>query len=176
MSLVVFKDGVLAADTSMWSDRIMVSDANSKIIRTPTGYLVGCVGITGLCQAFRQWASHGFPEGVDVPKGKDETDFGAIVVAPDGKVTEYDHELRKEDANCEYSVIGYGVEFVLGLLCAGLSAEQAVAEAIKRVSYVGGHVEMLRLDGVEDADEVISDEPEEEPEPLQAWRAARGLA
>lgn len=176
MSIVIFKDGVMAADTSAWQGSIMVSDTTSKIIRTPAGYLVGCTGLISIGDAFRTWAQNGFPEGVDVPKGKSEDDFGALVISPTGEITEYDYELRKGSAKYDFIAIGYGVEYVLGLLDAGLTAEQAAKHAIKRVSYVGGHVEMLRLNGVEDADEVIIDEPEEEPEPLQAWRAARGLA
>ena len=167
MTLVAYKAGVMAADTSCWQGDVMVHERD-KAIRLPNGLLLGCCGDCAIIDAFTDWAERGFPAGADIPAGESPEDFEAIVIAPDGTINRYDHKFRREIVKGEWIAIGCGTSFANGLFVAGWSAKKVVEEAIKRVAYVGGRCTTVRLGPVQ---EVI-----EEGEVAPTWREERGLA
>lgn len=181
MSLVVFKGGVMAADSATWQGPIMVRDDAVKVHRTPAGLLIGCVGLVHIIQAFDAWADQGFPEGTVLPDAEEESDFGAFVMQRDGSVVEYDYKMNHERAERPFGAIGYGTEFALGLLVAGLSAKEVVTKAVKHVAYVGGKVTALDIKDAPAAEEVEEDPivipmiEESMQQHRDAWREARGI-
>lgn len=171
MTVIVWKDGIMAADTAAWEDTICVTTDCHKIHRIRDGSLIGCCGEWGEIERFVRWMDAGQPDPKpDFAQGDDDG-FGALVVSPLGRVTTWTEKMVEQVATGESGmVIGTSHKYLMGMLLAGLSAEEAVALAIERCAYVGGHVESMRLDDVEVA--------EPEPEVVQAddWRVRRGLA
>jgi hypothetical protein len=168
VTLIVYANKVMAADTSIWSGDIMVGE-DEKIMRLPDGRLVGCTGQCAIIQPFMEWARSEFSVGaVHVPEGEHIEDFEAIVVNTDGSFYHYDHKIRPEFHRLPWIAIGTGVDFATGLLVAGFSAKKVVEEAIKRVCFVGGKVTTVRLGLVQ--------EVPEETEVKPTWREERGLA
>jgi hypothetical protein len=143
MTVIAYKDGIMAADTVTWCMDLVNNDVTMKIIRTPSGELVGCAGGVGVITEFQEWAMAGFPS-CSKPKGSD--DFVALVVSPDGKVSKYDGEMRRYDSGV-VGFIGVHAEFLCGALAAGASAEQAVRLALTHCAYAGGEVQSMRLIG-----------------------------
>lgn len=171
MTLVIYRNRVLAGDTSCWEGDIMVSE-QEKVERLPDGALLGCCGMISAIQAFTDWARQGFPAGVDLPDLEHDEDFSALLIGRDGRINCYDHKYRREVSVREWAAIGAGVEFANGLLVAGYSAEKVVKAAIKHVAYVGGRVTSVSLSDAVDEAEVIEMPVEDPPE---AWRERMGL-
>lgn len=168
MSMVVFRDRQMAADTSLWEGYVMVAE-REKIERLPDGRLIGCVGDCAIADPFMDWARQGFPAGFDIMPGDNDEDFEALVVELDGRINRYDHKFRREVSARPWAVIGMGQNFANGLLVAGYSAKKVVETSIKHIAYVGGKVSTLRLGPVSEAEV-------EEPVAISSWREDRGLA
>ncbi len=157
MTIIVYKDGVLAADSVCWVGNRIAGFSN-KIARTPTGHLVGAAGDTSECQAFVAWCEAGFPE--PKPAIKD-SQFSAIVVAPDGEVRLWETNLIPFAITTPWHCVGVVSQFTAGACAAGTTAEEAVRLAIKHTDGGGGWITVLRLDPAKD-DEII---PEDDAEP-----------
>lgn len=143
MTIIVYKDGVLAADSGGFCGNVMIAEDQEKIYRLPDGSLAGAAGHTPDVQAFRKWAEGGFrPE--DKPDPFE--DFGALVVEPDGTVARYNVRLERWVAGTPWHVEGCAEEFAFGLLAAGLSATEVVEKAIKHHIFCGGAVRSIQFD------------------------------
>jgi hypothetical protein len=144
MSIIVYRDGVMAADSACWVSDIVVNLQAKKARKLPNGYLVGCVGTVPDIQDFETWVAEGM-------KGKPPRDLGsiaALIAKPDGSLWRFSASERGKlyTAPVPYAVIGYGYEFAMGALAADKSARQAVSLAIKHCPYLGGRVHSVSLD------------------------------
>lgn len=142
MTVIVYRNGVMAADTGCFSGSVIVGVAEEKIIRLPDGSLLGCAGSKGDIWQFRAWAMEGFQPD---KRPKDFDDFGALHVAQDGAITEYGKSCYPYPAPPEWGYQGAGEDFVHGLLVAGLSAERAVELAIQHYAWAAGTVQAMSL-------------------------------
>lgn len=167
MTLVVFRAGILAADTALWEGYVQVGE-RTKIERLNDGGLIGCCGDCAIIDPFMDWARGGFAAGFNMEPGANDDEFEAIIVGPDGMVNRYDHKFRRECSKREWAAIGVAQSFANGLLTAGWSAKRVVEHAIKHVAYVGGKVTTLRLGPAADGEV-------EEPVAINTWREERGL-
>lgn len=139
MTLIVYKDGIMAGDTGSWRGSIKTAEA-IKVFKTPTGWLVGFAGDSNQIEILRAWmmdGMHGNP-----PKVKD---CGALLVSPEGEKFHYATGLIST-ANSDNLAMGCGEEFVHGAMYSGLSAPEAIQLAIKHVAYVSGAVSTVSLD------------------------------
>lgn len=139
MTIVAYRAGIMAADTASWSGD-MVSAYVRKIVRSPTGVLIGACGETADCRALLQWAE----EGAHLAKCPKKISAQALIVAGDQAVHMCDNG-KIYDVHGEFFAIGSGEDFALGAMAAGASAEEAVRLCFGRVAHVGGDVDVMRL-------------------------------
>lgn len=156
MTVIAFRDGVMAADTGVWAtDYIMAYETMDKIVRLPDGSLLGSAGECVIINAYVEWAKAGFPEQGKPEPGEKKDDFGAILALPTGELFEIDFKFRREKVDAPFLVEGSCGEFGYACMLAGCSAPETVALAIKHFSHCGGRVVTHRL--------VPEDEAQAEP-------------
>lgn len=141
MTVIVYRDGVLAADTGAFMGNIIVGNVH-KLHRTPRGVLVACAGNVPDVYRFRKWADRGF---LDSERPEKTQDFGALTVAPDGEITKYTAEFHPYPVASPYAVEGCAEEFLWALLLVGKTAAQCVRMAIEHNCYAAGRVETMEL-------------------------------
>lgn len=144
MTVIVYRDGVMAADTASWIGDVIATTAQLKVRRTPDGGLAAAAGQVPQVQQFHDWVRNG--QSGNAPFQNDEEgSFGGVLVHPDGEIIRFDHLLRRYRGAQEFAVEGCHEEFLLALMLAGQTAEEAVAMAIKHCKYAAGEVFSLRL-------------------------------
>lgn len=140
MTVIVYRDGVLAADTGRWMGGIIVG-YRSKIRRLDDGRLYAGSGHSCDIDACFSWLNGG-----EKPRElKDNEEFGAVIIGPQ-QIDKIDKYFRSYDAiGCPYVVEGAHSEFLLGALAAGATAEEAVRLAIQYGDSAAGDVQVERL-------------------------------
>jgi hypothetical protein len=129
MSVVVYRDGVMAADTRAWSGHGGVPMGRKiKIERLDDGTLIGATSAdVGANEALRKWYKEGADPDLDIGC---KDGFSFIAVAPDGKAMIAIGTLKLSGPiEGEYFAIGSGCEFALGAMLHGASAVEAVETA-----------------------------------------------
>ena len=139
MTVIVCRDGVMAADSAVWQGSI-IAGHTEKIHRLRDGRLFGGAGQRPSLLACRQWLNGEAEKPADEEVGM----FGAILLGP-GALHKIDHCFRIYDAAATWAVEGAHSEFLLGALMAGASAEEAVRLAIIVGDSAGGDVQVERL-------------------------------
>lgn len=150
MTVIAYRDGIMAADTGVWRDQI-VSGETHKIHRLPSGALFAASGSLGKCQSCLRWLCAYAKEGeMDAeklrPKPAERNQFGAILVEPDGRVLAINHEFEIHEApRADFYVEGCHGELMIGALASGATAEEAVRLAIQYGDSAAGDVQVERL-------------------------------
>jgi hypothetical protein len=148
MTIIVYRDGVMAADTAEWTGHyekgyVIVGHVN-KIHRLKDGSLLGCSGRTSDIQAVKAWLEHGSnPE--SRPAIDKNIGFNAILATLDVGVFKIEDDCRPFLVESPYHVVGTPDHFCLGALAAGASAEEAVTLAIQFHEGAAGEVRVERL-------------------------------
>lgn len=169
MSMIVYKDGVMAADTQSSVGDMIVSTSAKKIHRLPDGSLLGYAGRVDRGQEFLRWAKGGYKDDDKPAACADEHDFHGAVVLPSGAPVLYNHDFSYMDASdLGWVALGVGFEFAFALHTLGWTAEQIIAHAIKHCEGVGGIVYALRLEHPP-SDATVDAEFEEVEEAPVAW-------
>lgn len=149
MTVIAYRDGIMAADGSRFAGDTGVKVATSikKIRRTPDGGLAAACGDVPTIQAFHDWVRTSFRDDRKPGKVADQSAFGAVLVTPEGKILRCDGDMTLYETNTEYEAQGSHESFLLGALAAGATAEQAVRLAVQFCAYAGGDVQVERLRG-----------------------------
>lgn len=141
MSVVVYRDGVLASDSLMsdedsgeWLGRM------DKIKFHPVHGLFGAVGAAEDVSAFLAWVD----DGIKTPTLFES--INAIQVAVDGKVYFWTDFARTEATDTPFLAIGAGRLVALGALEKGATASEACEIACKYVASCGLPVRTLTID------------------------------
>lgn len=141
MTCIATDGKTMAGDGLSVVGSLIVEVECEKVRRHPGG-IVGIAGERTINELVHRW----FADGEDPDKlpdvGKsanDETLFDALILRPDGRV-EFMDERFVTVSRAVPAVVGSGGEIALGLLLAGWSPGDAVAEVAKRVSTVGGRI------------------------------------
>ncbi len=144
MTVIVYRDGVMAADTGCFSGSVIVGTDEEKIIRLKDGSLLACAGSKDDIWQFRDWAEIGFDP---AKRPKDFDDFGALHVTKDRKITKYSKSCHAYPAptGCDWAIEGAGDDFLTALVLAGLSAQHAVQTAIESYAWAAGRVQAVTL-------------------------------
>jgi ATP-dependent protease HslVU (ClpYQ) peptidase subunit len=133
MTVLAYRNGVLAADTSVWSNNVLSGEI-VKIARRRDGALIG---IAGSVAAGQTMIDHFLKaDGLEIER-PDEVE--CIVVDQDGKIITYDADHIAE-VEAEFEASGAGYQIAHGALAAGASAEEAVAIAIQNHAKCSGDV------------------------------------
>jgi hypothetical protein len=149
MTVIAFKDGLLAADTATWSEDLIVTHS-PKIHQTETitrkTILWAASGNCSDIEIFRDWVEADFDR-TQRPDRIPEGSFAALIFKVGyHKLFRCHHDFRiysvdYEDAHVEGSHCAY----LLGALHAGKSATEAVWQAIVRGMYAGGEIHYVNV-------------------------------
>jgi hypothetical protein len=144
VSVVVYKDGVLAADSKAWGGRGNASPGTKrKVHRLPDGTRVGIVSaVVGLPERFVGWLI----DGADPLKWTgDQPDLAAIIVKPNGEVfLAHDSVYCSGPLTTSQHAIGSGSDYALGALEMGATIEQAIVVACRLNDCCGLPVHILQ--------------------------------
>lgn len=140
MTVIAYRDGIIASDSSVWLDDTFLY-RTKKIFRMPNGSLCGFWGKARSCSALRQWLLD--PESVKAS----ETKGGCgMLIEPSGLIRMYYNGTTNEViSNNDYVAGGAGCTVALGALFCGASAADAVRAAIHHDVYARAPVQTLRL-------------------------------
>jgi hypothetical protein len=139
MTTVVFRDGVLAADSQCSAAGWRQPGGMTKIWRVKRR-LVSGTGNVSRMHAFLRWVDGGMKG--EAPSMGD--DSNGIVIDPDGTVHEYE-AAGEIVAEAPFYAWGSGMPPALAALYMGASAERAVEIAILVDPRSGGATQSLRL-------------------------------
>jgi hypothetical protein len=147
MTVIVYRDGVMASDT-------MGSRANIKAY----GFVKMAVGVDGAVHGgsgdwckiskYMDWVRGGYVGECPAPEANDEgsCDFH-VLIADAGGCSVLTHKGREPSP--EYAATGSGLEIAYGALFMGASAADAVRAAIHHADGCGGEVVEMRVGDVE---------------------------
>lgn len=139
MTTIVYRSGILAADTLHSNDGIRICNKSKFEVLDDGGWLA-TKGCSGYGRALLKWSQSG--RNGDQPKGEG----GGFLVHPDGTLEGFEGEVGEVFTGAPYYAFGSGAQIALGALCMGASAEQAVAAAIALDVYSGGEITVMRRD------------------------------
>jgi ATP-dependent protease HslVU (ClpYQ) peptidase subunit len=129
MTTIVYKNGILAADTQVTYQDNKCFGFTKKIQETKD-FVFGCAGTVATCYEFKK-----FLEGKEFNKdifSKDEFRSDFIVINKNTKkISFYDHNLVEESITGDYFSIGSGCQYAYGALAMGASSKKAVLIASK---------------------------------------------
>lgn len=141
MTIIAYKDGILAADDAFVQEDMMWGTAE-KIWKRNDGTLIGAHGEAGWCEKFKDWVLGG--EEGDAPEAeKDGPGYSCgLIVRNDGRV-EIHAPTGVLPFSGEYYAMGSGSALALGAMASGKSAAEAVGVAIQHCCWCGGGTTVL---------------------------------
>jgi hypothetical protein len=145
VTIVCVKDGVMAADGSVFDGSVLVETSMAKIVRSNDGAVAAACGVSGLTRRFRRlflWSNPG-TRAEEWPAADKESGFEAIWIELDGGVWRMGWDGQPHAAPA-ISAAGGAWELALGAMYAGASAEEAVKICINRHAHAAGEVQVMR--------------------------------
>lgn len=143
MTIIVYRDGILASDTLITDpDTNSRQGYSKKIIKAKDGALAGASGDAEYCCDFLEWAKT--DRATPPPKDKTKGYNSAILILPNGEIHSYygqKHDIMMD----KWIAIGAGQFVAQGALYMGATAREAVKAAIKYNTLCGGKVLTLKL-------------------------------
>ena len=142
MTVVAYKDGIMAADT-------MLSAHNSqaravKLVRLPDGGVAGgCGHWTRAYAGLKFLAEGGDPEAKDGPK---MADAAILIAKPDGSLWMLEDEFPAYPLLDKAMAIGCGSDAALMAMNLGLSPVEAVAKVTRQDVFCGDPVQSMDVE------------------------------
>lgn len=140
MTIIVFREGVLAADTQLTGSAGFITQSMMKIGRGTDGCIGGGAGDGTNVQLFLNWISE--------PREAEwavEGSFCGMLVMPNSSVWLYEDtdliKLRKQP----FYAVGAGAPIAMGAMEQGATAREAVKIAMKYSTSCGGQITTLDL-------------------------------
>jgi ATP-dependent protease HslVU (ClpYQ) peptidase subunit len=145
MTIICYRDGVMAADSLACTDSGIRTGQIKKIVRNAAGALAGMAGSAGDCASFAEWFD-GNAVCRDPWESKDkDSGFCAIVVYRDGRVQMVEAHGRAYTVEAPFYARGCAGPVAMGAMAAGASAAAAAEICIRLNLYCGGPVQIERL-------------------------------
>lgn len=141
MTIIVYRDGIMASDRLLCADDLRATvGCRDKITVTKDGSLLGCTGSTAQAIQMERWAHKG-------AKGdfKDAGKVRGILVRRDGTIYHIDNFGVPVKIEAAYHAMGSCQDFAFGCLAAGKSAVETVELCIKHIPGIGGGVQVAQL-------------------------------
>lgn len=129
----------MAADGQVTRGDHIVSRNNRKIVRTPSGKIVGCCGPSGDDEPFIEWIENGGK------KPRLGATFAALVIAQGIAPRIYFNDCTSEPIDGPHA-IGSGCQWALAAMDLGKSPLEAVEYAATRDIYTGGEIIVMHID------------------------------
>lgn len=151
MTIIVYRDGVLAGDRMCSTDYDLINGYHTKI-HSHRGVSWGGCGSAQDCAAFNEWVTTG-RSNANMPELDNDKDTGFIglVIETDGTIRHYNGRLYSFPIENPFHAIGNGDMVAYGAMAMGATAEQAVEIASRFVLGCGGGIDVLRLHEAEAA-------------------------
>lgn len=145
MTTIVFKDGVLAADSRAYAGGSASLGMKIKIRRLADGSLVGVsTTVPGLGEAVMTWLDNNRHH--DYLPNFPEPNFTALLIDPAGQVFFFNGTwMPAGPIWAPYFAIGSGEEIAKGALEMGADPIQAIAIAIRHDTWSGAPIVSLNL-------------------------------
>lgn len=145
MTTIVYRDGILAADSRVSYGSTIMPGTIKKVQRLSNGALYGFSGSVEVGEIMRRRVSRASDEMTPL---EDEVDlkgeaFEALIIQPDGGVLCFENRTWME-FKCPYIAMGSGKDFAYGALALGASAKQAIKVAAGLDPGTGGRVVSLK--------------------------------
>jgi ATP-dependent HslUV protease subunit HslV len=148
MTIICWRDGILAADSLMLMGSFKAKATFKKIRYEGNGQTFACTGTAALFEPMIAWIKAGAKPG-DVPKPADRHCDTRVLLFENGRCFSYTPNLPYPDEQFAPDAWGSEAEFALGAMAAGATAEEAVALAIENTNTVGGPIEVIDLHQIE---------------------------
>jgi hypothetical protein len=148
MSVLAYKDGVLAADSGMFVGGRRYTTGTPKVVRSDLG-LFGACGDASRAELAKSWFLEGMTAHMPAPgNGADETYWEMLWVRTDGTVWWSDGGAPFAQMPFVYAVgLPTAAAMCDGVMHAGLPALYAVEVAIERCAWLGGPAVCVALTG-----------------------------
>lgn len=135
MTTVAYRAGVLAADSLCTG---AYKHPMKKLYPIDGGF-VGVAGSLSTSLLVVDWL-----QGGDKPDLSNDSDFEALIIR-DGKVFYLDNGLREIPLQGPYHAVGSGMDYAMGAMAMGATAEEAVKVARKFDNKTGGAIKKVTL-------------------------------
>jgi len=140
VTVIAVRGGIMAADTALWQGGIIAGHAQ-KIVRLSNNQLVACSGERPAALACIQWLSQNGTKPDPIEDGR----FGGLILGASGIQRISPRFEIYESGDEEFAAEGAHIEFLLGAMHAGATAEEAVRLAIQCGDSAGGDVQVEHL-------------------------------
>lgn len=146
MTTVVYRDGILAADTQITYGATIMPCKIKKLTKLPNGALFGYCGSVELGEIMKKSLINiGQSDGVlEDRRDLDKENFEGILVTPEGRTLFFENRSWVS-VEVPYVAMGSGKEHAYGALALGASAKQAVRAAILLDPGTGGKVQAISI-------------------------------
>lgn len=142
MTTIAYRDGVVAADTQATDGHGCTNGRVLKVERRGP-FLAAAAGQACLARRFLDWFRSGL---VGEPEpGNDERNADGMIFMPDGRIVEFS-PLGSKTVFADFYATGSGMDYALGAMAMGASAEEAVRVAARFDSSTGGRITVLRAE------------------------------
>ena len=146
MTVIVYRDGVMAADRQSTISGVRVCQVTKLARRATDGALIGVAGDAALASALMRWFLDG-EEGVRPPlhfSGDDCKTALALVIRPDGAAEEHS-QSGWALVEGPFFAYGSGLEAAIAAMHMGAGAERAVEVTNLVTTGCGMGVDVVRL-------------------------------
>lgn len=143
MTIIAYRDGILAADTAAWR-----GDYISGFVRKTCRLLDGGLAAAAGASSITEWFLARMEQARDLsspPTDPDDHGFGFLVIRPNGDVFHGDLNMLMVPVKADWHVLGRSSGFTAGALAAGASAEDAVRLTLEWTDAGRGPVQVERL-------------------------------
>ena len=146
MTVIAFKDGVMAADTQLSQGN--AQSRAVKIFRLPDGGVAGGCGLWSAAYAGLRWlAAGGSDDGAEDRKLLPDIDGATILIAkPDGTHWVLEDRFPAFPLMGKVAAIGCGADAAEMAMGMGLSAVEAVGRVTRQDILCGGNVQSLEVE------------------------------
>lgn len=142
MSVITYRDGIMAADSRAYSGGHRPIGRKQKIRRLDDGSLVGVgTAAVGLSEWLHEWVQDGCNETLSLPTGHSAAEFTVLKVTPDGRAFLASDALAMAGPiEAPYFAVGSGASYALGAMAYGASATEAAAIAAEMDPLCGAPI------------------------------------
>jgi len=136
MTTIVYRDGIMAADTASVIHNYRMPETVRKVFhRASDGALIGIIGDRAACHRLVAWAIDDAEDPETQPGGSEAT---ILRVLRDGTISVFEGGGRIDVAPAPFYANGSGLGIAYGALRHGASAVDAIAAAIAYDVWSGG--------------------------------------
>lgn len=142
MTIVAYKDGIMAADSQITSGWHRCSTHARKIHRIGSSYFGFTAARMGEIPEFMRWLKAGKPEDKRPHMGEG---FEVMEVDTKGRIFLWDSRCERMRWREPFYATGGGLHFALGAMEAGASAVEAVRITKKLFLGAGGQIQQVKI-------------------------------